>query len=270
VIAEAKVVAATFSKVAVDQSIATRSFDIVVIDEASAAPVPLVAWALTRATTSATVLGDFLQNSPIYAATAQTVGRLDPAMSFWLSEDVFSTLGINTPDRASAHPGCVVLRKQYRFAAAITELANTIAYDGTLESPTDIAALEDGLGAVVVVDTSGLHYRGEDPQLPSGKRWWATGLAVTSTLLDHHVGDGNAIGVVTPYRDQAELHEAMLRDRTDELRVEAGTAHRFQGREFPIVIFDTVQGNQASRGWMANANLQASLTIPVSHQPLQA
>lgn len=64
------------------------------------------------------------------------------------------------------------------------------------------------------------------------------------------------------YRDQAVATLEALRDieGSGRLLAEVGTAHRFQGREFPIVVFDTVEGQQGKPLWMAQASrsLEAS------------
>lgn len=50
-----------------------------------------------------------------------------------------------------------------------------------------------------------------------------------------------AIGIVTPYRPQAQLLQSLLKEDAGlHTHVQAGTVHRFQGLEFDIIIFDTV------------------------------
>lgn len=49
------------------------------------------------------------------------------------------------------------------------------------------------------------------------------------------------IGIVTPYRPQAQLLQKLIRDEGLQNWVQAGTVHRFQGLEFDAVIFDTVE-----------------------------
>jgi len=65
---------------------------------------------------------------------------------------------------------------------------------------------------------------------------------------------GTVTGVVTPYGHQAQATVEALRDQEGAATTvtEAGTAHRFQGREFPIVVFDLVEDEYDKR-WMALA-----------------
>jgi len=51
---------------------------------------------------------------------------------------------------------------------------------------------------------------------------------------------------VTPYRKQAELLQYLIQDAGLKDLVRAGTVHRFQGLEFEVVIFDTVESRPCS------------------------
>jgi len=52
-----------------------------------------------------------------------------------------------------------------------------------------------------------------------------------------------SIGIVTPYRPQAQLLQKMIMDAGLQKQIQAGTVHRFQGLEFTVVIFDTVESS---------------------------
>ncbi|MGD0244060.1 MAG: phospholipase D-like domain-containing protein [Streptosporangiaceae bacterium] len=62
--------------------------------------------------------------------------------------------------------------------------------------------------------------------------------------------------MITPYSVQAEATLEALRDVEPSGRplAEVGTAHRFQGREFPVVVFDTVEPQYGSGLWMGQAS----------------
>jgi superfamily I DNA and/or RNA helicase len=51
------------------------------------------------------------------------------------------------------------------------------------------------------------------------------------------------IGIVTPYRAQAQLLQKLIKDAELQKQIQAGTVHRFQGLEFDVVIFDTVESH---------------------------
>lgn len=61
--------------------------------------------------------------------------------------------------------------------------------------------------------------------------------------------------MVTPYTAQTQVTLEALRDRKEDpaAATEVGTAHRFQGREFPVVVFDMVEDGRDER-WMAAAD----------------
>ncbi len=51
------------------------------------------------------------------------------------------------------------------------------------------------------------------------------------------------IGIVTPYSKQAKLLQRLIEDNGMKHLVRAGTVHKFQGLEFDVVIFDTVESS---------------------------
>ena len=76
--------------------------------------------------------------------------------------------------------------------------------------------------------------------------------------------DGNQfrIGIATPYAWQAnELQKQLKADNLND-HVRAGTVHKFQGLEFEVVIFDTVESQGAepsvhfSRGGIGSAAMR--------------
>lgn len=65
-----------------------------------------------------------------------------------------------------------------------------------------------------------------------------------STLPKRQIRKGEfRIGLVTPYRQQAQLLQQLVKDAglTDVVR--AGTVHRFQGLEAEVIVFDTVESS---------------------------
>lgn len=95
-------------------------------------------------------------------------------------------------------------------------------------------------------------------------RWWTAGLALAPALAELHVPDGS-VGLVTPYRAQADATLAALQDRRIVAGAAVGTVHAFQGREYPTVVFDLVddgrgwvaKGRRAVRGSYADSGLKA-------------
>jgi hypothetical protein len=77
-------------------------------------------------------------------------------------------------------------------------------------------------------------------------------------LADYHQSHGERTGIVTPYGKQVDATLEALRDHESgsATTTEVGTAHRLQGREFPIVVFDLVE-DEYDRRWMAAASRTA-------------
>ena len=253
VIERAAVVATTLAQLHAHKALRGRTFDHVLIDEVSAASPPEVVLAASRAREGVTLLGDFLQNGPVVSPKLQR--SQDPAVRRWLLQDCFALLGITTPEEADANPGCVVLTLQYRFGPGITELANLVAYGGRLVWAGGAAPPPEHEIVLIDVDGLGTDLAAMRTTKPDGKRgWWPAGALLARAIAEHHARKGQAVGVVTPYTAQRDVTEALLLDANLPEGVEVGTAHRFQGREFPIVVFDLVEDGRTA-GWVASGRL---------------
>jgi AAA domain/PLD-like domain len=114
----------------------------------------------------------------------------------------------------------------------------------------------EGDPEIVLVDTDGLHELAQVHRVSSNAGWWAAGLLLTRALVELHLENGETTGVITPYVAQAEATLEALRDVEPGGRplAEVGTAHRFQGREFPVVVFDTVEPWFDGSLWMGQAS----------------
>lgn len=247
-ITEAKVIGTTLAQLVLHRGLIARSFDYVVIDEASSALPPYVYAAMTKAEVGCTLVGDFEQNWPITHCNAS---RLPAHVADWLVSNPFALLGIRTSSDATSNDGCVVLRDQYRFGSQTMRLANAVAYGGLLRHGrhTDLIPIKGP--EVVIIDTSTLEGGALAEKGPMGSgRWWAVGAALSCELAKRHNFEG--VGVVTPYRHQVQLTRAQLNDGGGTA-VQAGTAHAFQGREFPVVIADLVEDGTGN-SWVARGD----------------
>ena len=241
-ISEASVVGTTLAQLVLHRGLKARTFDHVIVDEASAAQAHTVYAALSKATRGCALVGDFEQNWPI---TSCDVSKVKPELRAWLEDPPFHFVGIPTAEAALATDGSVVLREQYRFGPLVTELANSVAYGGILVSGRpDVGASHE----ITFIDTSGLRGEGLVQKGPNGSgRWWAIGGALSAEIARRHDFDG--IGIVTPYRHQSQFTRAHLID-SGATAVQVGTVHSFQGREFPVVILDLVEDG-AGTSWIA-------------------
>lgn len=261
IVENARVVAATLAMLRMRPELRDRDYSCVIVDEVSFAPVPDVIFAVSRATSGVTLLGDFLQNGPI--APEELGDSDDDTVRRWYFRDSFEFFGITDADSAMASKGCTVLTKQYRFGPVITELANTVAYRGILEpgDPDRDPASSPDPAEVVLVDVDGLgdELAGIRPGPKIGK-WWPVGALLAQALagqavrqaLDAGKPASNKAGVVVPYRAQLDIVKDVLNESGANPQIEAGTSHRFQGREFDTVIFDLVEDG---KGWVARGDL---------------
>lgn len=252
VISNAKVVAATLARMRLSKVVLDGPYDVVLVDEVGAATVPEVLLAVSRAGTTAVLLGDFLQ---LGAVIPNGLDRSDdPAVQRWLRRDVFEVCGIATAADARANAGCTTLAIQHRFGPDVMGLANAIAYDGQLEPGQGVRAHSPDDPEIVLVDTDGVDDVARVRATSRTAGWWPVGALLARVLADYHHSHGETVGVVTPYRHQAEATLEAFRDHASDQGnpTEVGTAHRFQGREFDVVVFDLVE-DHTDRRWMAQA-----------------
>ncbi|WP_239472051.1 AAA domain-containing protein [Streptomyces sp. NEAU-S7GS2] len=197
-----------------------------------------------------------MQLGPVIPAALKDQDRDD--IKRWLLPDVFQHCGISEPADAQAHPACVTLTEQHRFGPAVMKLANDLAYGGVLWGGAQASYERPAQDSeIVLIDTDGLHELARAHPTGSRKGWWPAGSLIARALVELHREQGEEAGVVTPYRVQADATLEALRDveGTGAAPAEVGTAHKFQGREFDIVVFDTVEGGADSRErWTAHAH----------------
>ncbi|MFE2162611.1 AAA domain-containing protein [Streptomyces lydicus] len=259
IIKAAKLVATTLARFRTNRAVFEGPYDVVLVDEAGAATLPEVLLATGKAGRTAVLLGDFMQLGSVIPPELKGHDRAD--IQRWLLPDVFQHCGIAEPSDAQAHPACVTLTQQHRFGPAVMQLANDLAYGGVLGggSQTQAARPTDD-PEIVLIDTDGLHELARAHLTGSRSGWWPAGSLIARALVELHRELGEETGIVTPYRVQAEATLEALRDVEGPgggALAEVGTAHKFQGREFDIVVFDTVEGGVGSRElWMACAHLQ--------------
>ncbi|MEV7907600.1 AAA domain-containing protein [Streptomyces anulatus] len=247
-------VATTLARFRTNKRVFSGSYDVVLVDEVGAATLPEVLLAVARAKTASVMFGDFMQLGPVIPKGLRGNGR--PDVKRWLLPDVFQHCGVDDPGDALRHPGCISLVAQSRFGPAVMDLANALAYDGALVASPFVRPRDESDPEIVLIDTDDLHELALPHRTGAARGWWPAGVLLSRALVDLHAAGGEESGIVTPYRDQAEATLEALRDieGSGSPLAEVGTAHRFQGREFPIVIFDTVEGEQGPNLWMAQAS----------------
>ncbi|MDX2936499.1 AAA domain-containing protein [Streptomyces ipomoeae] len=259
IIKSAKLVATTLARFRTNRAVFEGPYDVVLVDEVGAATLPEVILATGKADRAAVLLGDFMQLGAVIPSKLKEQERDD--IRRWLLPDVFQHCGIVEPADAQAHPACVTLTEQHRFGPAVMKLANDLAYGGILRGGSQARSERpDNDPEIVLIDTDGLHELARAHLTGSRKGWWPAGSLIARALVELHREQGEEAGIVTPYGVQAEATLEALRDVEGpggRPLAEVGTAHKFQGREFDVVVFDTVEGGADSRElWMALAHRQ--------------
>jgi hypothetical protein len=243
-LAEARVLLATLSKLAVFEPLWAWPAEAILVDETSMAPFPGVLAAALRARRRLLLFGDFRQLPPI--ALADT-----PEAADWLGRDAFQIAGVRQRvDAGEPEPRVTLLETQYRMAPAIGTMVSELAYGGRLRSAPGLAEIRAPLAlrrpcageALVLVDTGPLaSVCSREPRAGSFSRLNPVHALLASGLVREALRHGwRSIGVVTPYRAQARLVERMLRSWEAAREATAATVHRFQGAERDLLVFDLV------------------------------
>lgn len=254
-IKEAKIIGTTLAKAANDASIFEQEFDFVIIDEASMAYVPQIAFAASLAK-RIVVCGDFKQLPPIASSRDQIVTR-------WLKEDIFHCSGVaSTIKDGQLHPHLFLLKEQRRMHPDISAFTNHYIYHNLVgdhpivqESRNKIVDSEPFAGqASILIDTS---FSGENCTFERGSHSrinpWQLLLSF-QLIHEAYIGGARSIGYVAPYRAQAQLMERLLEEiYTQECQtgnIISATVHRFQGSERDVMIFDSVDSYPQNRAGM--------------------
>ena len=216
------------------------------------APMPLVYVASLAARKRVILVGDFCQLPPIVQAREDDA----PLAHKWLGRDVFEQVGIAQLDLPQNRAGLRVdLWEQHRMAPEIRKFASDKFYAGRLRDAWTEPRDQDSAWAermpageaVSMVDTTSLGaWSQRSPGArPSKFNVYSALVAVqlAETLLEgveQPEGGQKPVGIITPYRAQANLLGVLLRQKGLEERVMAGTVHSFQGAENDVIIFDYV------------------------------
>lgn len=239
-------------------------FDLVIIDEASQCGVAAVLPLLARAR-RALVIGDPMQLPPISKLDPRADRRLrrrHGVPAAWLTERRMAPRRHSAYDAVERAAGpALLLDEHYRCAPAIADLSNRLFYSGRLTVLTDVHAP----GRATVDDRPIIWRAVRGKPVRSGSSWMNPDevnvvVTVVRALGATHPA-GTSVGVVTPYRPQADAIRAALgslaepkkvRDPSGGL-VRVGTAHAFQGGERDIMVFSLVGaddgGNPERFGW---------------------
>jgi AAA domain len=242
VMEEAKIIGTTLSKAAVDPMIYNRTYDIVLVDEASMAYVPQIAFASSLGK-RIIVCGDFRQLPPIALSN-------HPLVEKWLKEDIFYHSGVvNVVDQGKSHPHLYMLTVQRRMHPDISAFTNHYMYGGQVTDDPSIGAKRGEItekapfpkSSFCLVDHSDMGIWGGRHK---ASRYHLLSALLSLTWIEQAKKNHTSIGYVSPYRAQTKLVSSFLEEQEEQgnLHVLAATVHKYQGSERDVLFFDTVDG----------------------------
>jgi superfamily I DNA and/or RNA helicase len=240
ILLNAKLIATTLTKTYTAKQLPNRKFDVLILDEASMAPLPQLFWAISLCTNFVTIVGDFLQLPPICVSEK-------PMAQKWLAKNIFSVFGIETINDARNNSVVTLLDTQYRMVPAISEISNRYIYLGNLKNDVSTESRKpffDGISEkpLILVDTE--KSNAWCSRLSTGGRFnlYQAILSVTlaKKVLEHE--PERKIAIIVPYTHQFRLTNKIIDDWHLSESLRASTIYRFQGGEEQIVIFDTTEG----------------------------
>lgn len=241
VLQQARLVGTTLSRSAVMDVLSERSYDVVVIDEASMAYIPHVFWAACLSSQKLIVAGDFRQLGPV-VKTEQERAR------HWLARDAFEVAGLVTNNGVRLDdPRMAALRVQHRMHPLISRLVDRI-YSGRLRDAEGTSLDPDGVitarpfpgNVVTLIDTAGLpsgSHRVERTNSRYNRSSAELAIQLAAEALASNVVD---VGIVTPFVAQAQLIQQRLEEK-GLAGITVSTVHRLQGSEKSLVIIDLVE-----------------------------
>lgn len=230
-------------------------FDLVVIDEASQCDIASALPLLYRAKRSV-IIGDPMQLRHISALTPKRDSELQ--YKHGLVENrvgwMYSVRSLFDVAASIVAPDNIInLRDHHRSHADIIGFSNDAFYEGRLRVATRYAQLlrpKATLPGIVWQDVSGTVTRPRE----GGAQNATEARAVVNALVDLLVTRGYAgtVGVVTPFRAQAQLLQSMLLSHPELQEIAAhaellvDTVHKFQGDERDVMFFSPVVSNGIS------------------------
>ncbi|WP_037182234.1 DEAD/DEAH box helicase [Rhodococcoides fascians] len=250
---EAPIVACTLATLGGNSQLSNRRFDTVIVDEAASAQIGDLVYAGSKADRSLAYVGDFLQNAPI-TDTDDAITERDRRILPWQKDDIFRLLGVTNRASAETNSRCVALNTQFRYPPILADLVNEFCYDGLLESSWSNPGGTAESPYAIFVDTSAHPAQG---LRRDGTSWvHPLGLDLIEAIYASHRGDSQvSMGMVSPYAAHASRAGSLARRKN--INIECGTAHKFQGRQYGVVILDLMQGSEGLR-WAAMADLSGN------------
>ncbi|MEX2603187.1 MAG: AAA domain-containing protein [Gracilimonas sp.] len=254
-----QLVATTLAKVCTSELFYNLSYDAVVVDEGSMAGIPYMLLMAAKSKKHLIVAGDPMQLPPIAITN-------HPKSRDFLEQDIFTFVSKSesTEDLFNWHdfnPNFTCFFDvQYRMKDDLAGVISSVFYEGRLKSgnPADGRMLNGESASVALIDTSKYNpvleqETGEGGFKPINEVHHRLIEESLKRLTKNHPSDD--IGIIVPFRNSVYkvrnyLWEKGYRD------IEVGTIHTFQGREKPVIIFDTVMSGEWQNGGMRHYSVR--------------
>jgi superfamily I DNA and/or RNA helicase len=244
---KAVITGATLVNAALNQKIQSQEYDMIIVDEASMALVPLLVAATQPLSKKSLEPIDYKEDTSLYAAQNKAVElalaskivfvgdprQLPPiSKTVELQKSIFSVYGVEKIFDGEEVKRAVFLDKNFRNHPHITLLASNLFYGGLLKS----GKKEDGKDSLFIRRSTSKMVRSESSYVNHGNMKIVIEQATKALERGRR-----SIGVITPYRKQADLINKSfdsLRESYPDADIQAGTVHTFQGKEKDIIIYD--------------------------------
>jgi len=263
-----QILLSTTSRVSLDQ--VNRTFDQVVLDEASMISLPHAYISAGLSSNSTVIAGDFRQLAPICENKEQSV-------TDWLGKSIFDHQISRNSIKFFEQDNFIALNQQYRMPEEISKCISQIFY------PDNPLITEKSSNTLPLLEfPSGLYYLDTTIHKPKNRRnILSNGKEGKSMINDVHVNLigqllfsllsktsfvnvelESLVGIASPFKAQSEEINRAIRKilKNDELTL-SRTIHRFQGDENSIMIIDLTDSpginNYPSR-FLSSANFSDS------------
>lgn len=244
-------------------------FDLTLVDEASQSNIPSAIPLLFRAR-RAGIIGDPCQLRFVSRMTADREALLQKELRMTSLADLRFTFADNSLyDLAASSTGAttLLLDSTFRSTGDIAEYCNRLFYGGSLRTATDEQALRRPRGS-----SGALEWRSVQGEIRrgAGQRscWCPQEVEQVVELVRELLitaGFEGSLGIVTPFREQAQRVEDLLeisgidRELLRRARVQADTVHGFQGDERDVMILSLCAGEGLPHGALHFLRENASL-----------
>ena len=228
------------------------NWDYIIIDEASMIPLANIVYPLYKKTPKKFIIaGDPFQIEPI------------TSIDIWKNENIYTMVELKNFKNPETKPHkyeVKALTTQYRSVPAIGEIFSKFAYDGILKHHRSADNQKQlNIGNELGIETLNIIkypvskyesiYRAKRLQNSSSYQVYSALFtfeyvsALAQEIAKNNSGKTFKIGIVAPYRAQADMIDKLLASENlpEEVDVQVGTIHGFQGDECDIIfaVFNT-------------------------------